>query len=80
MGYKISIIPEFCTGCRLCEIICSLVKIGEVRPSMAKIEVVNVGLGLDIPILKGCDLCGECVPYCNTGAIKIEMDGGGGRV
>jgi Fe-S-cluster-containing dehydrogenase component len=68
-----------CSGCRMCEMICSLVHVGQFQPSKSFIKVHKIEeKGLDIPvILQGCDLCEaegfpQCVRYCPTVVLKVE--------
>ena len=35
-------IPDLCTGCRICELVCSLYKTGTANPSLARIKIQNV--------------------------------------
>lgn len=76
--------PEKCTGCSLCELVCSLSKEGTVNPSRARIHVVHwEDHAVEIPII--CQQCepAPCVTVCpvnarirdeELGAIKIDYD------
>lgn len=89
-----------CTGCRLCELVCSLAHYGAVNPRKARIRVERRGASESLGVcthcedrpcieacLKGaikadgdelyvdygrCDRCGECVPACPSGGIRIS--------
>ena len=65
--------PYRCTGCRLCELICSATKQGEFKPSASRIRIVsNSRIGLSIPTV-----CLQCrKPWCQSvcAAEAIERD------
>jgi Fe-S-cluster-containing dehydrogenase component len=68
--------PELCTGCSICEIICSLTKYKECNPSKSLIKIVkNEEMDINMAILNiECNLCmGEekCVKYCPTNALEF---------
>ena len=74
--------PKLCTGCKVCEIICSLVKSGSCYPNLSRIKVVKLDKeGFSIPLL--CMQCADppCRDACpveaisknpETGAISID--------
>ena len=67
--------PDKCTGCSICELICSLEQTGELRPKAARIRIMrNRELMVNIPVLKvGCDHCGgdpQCVANCPYDALE----------
>ncbi|MGB9630082.1 MAG: 4Fe-4S dicluster domain-containing protein [Thermodesulfobacteriota bacterium] len=67
---KISIYPEKCTACRLCELGCSFKKTGEFNPNHSMVRVSIFGEeAFYIPIL--CTQCDEawCLRACPSGAI-----------
>ncbi|MBS7622376.1 4Fe-4S dicluster domain-containing protein [Candidatus Bathyarchaeota archaeon] len=66
-----------CTGCRLCELICSLSHVGVFNPDRARVRVVSFDGGLDIPVT--CTQCGLCLDKCPLGLIKLD-DGTGAIV
>jgi anaerobic carbon-monoxide dehydrogenase iron sulfur subunit len=50
----------FCTGCRSCELACSLQNAGVFNPKRSRIRVASLGTGIDIPVT-----CQQCeVPWC----------------
>ena len=55
--------PELCTGCRICELMCSLGKTGELNPYRARLKIVTRDeLGFFTPVI-----CRHCVkPTCIT--------------
>jgi carbon-monoxide dehydrogenase iron sulfur subunit len=68
-----------CSGCRMCEMVCSLVHVGQFQPSKSFIKIYKIEeKGLDIPVIsQGCDLChGEgyplCVRYCPAVVLRVE--------
>ena len=62
-----------CTGCRVCELVCSIANQGEFCPSKSYIKVIKnkemdfntAALGVE------CNFCGECVEWCVPGAIEF---------
>lgn len=67
-----------CSGCRMCEMICSFVHTGQFQPHKSFIKIYKIeDKGLDIPVIgKDCDLCeGEgypqCVRYCPAVALRV---------
>ncbi len=72
---KISINDKFCSGCRICELICALTHQKENNPKKAFIKIhgnfPNPG-GYTIEISEGCKGCGQCVRFCAMNAL-IEV-------
>lgn len=75
---------EKCTGCRMCEMVCSLSHFGECNPVKSAVQVVKWEAdGLDVPMI--CQQCEEaaCEAICPvraihrnvaTGALEIDAD------
>ena len=73
MGGRIVADARFCTGCRYCEIICSLFHEKKVNPRKARIKVISDLLkGVDNP--KVCNQCANppCMKACPQGAIEFD--------
>jgi Fe-S-cluster-containing dehydrogenase component len=75
---------EKCTGCRICELVCSAAKEKEFNPLLSRIRAVRVGDSL-LNMSVSCRLCKEptCVKSCPrkalardeaTGIIRIDND------
>ena len=64
---------EKCTGCQVCELICSMVKTGEYNPQKSCIRVLkNIELDVSIPVIETtCDFCGKCAEWCFQEAIRF---------
>lgn len=62
-----------CTGCKICEMICSMGKYKEYNPSKSYIRILrNWELDVNIAALDlRCDFCNRCVSWCPTAAIKF---------
>ena len=62
-----------CTGCRVCELACSMARTGEYNPSNSCIKVLrNAELNVNIPVINvRCDFCGKCVEWCFQEAIRF---------
>ena len=64
---------EKCTGCRTCEMVCSLSKEGICNPVSSRRRVVQFSVvGVAVPM--SCQQCEEpaCEKVCGTGAIKRD--------
>jgi Fe-S-cluster-containing dehydrogenase component len=73
----ITIEPDKCTSCRICEIICSQVKTGMCNPALSRIKVISDMVnGVDVPVL--CLHCEEplCRDVCPVGAIDVDLKSG----
>jgi Fe-S-cluster-containing hydrogenase component 2 len=76
--------PEKCTGCRICETVCSLHQEKVVNPTRARIQIIKWDdVGIYIPMI--CQQCetAPCETVCpmraihkdeNTGALLIDYD------
>jgi len=73
---------ELCSGCRRCEIACSLFHEGEIWPEASRVRVFMFVPGVEVPHL--CFQCEDypCVEACpaealsvdeKTGAVKVEV-------
>jgi len=77
---KLGFSAERCTGCGLCEIVCSVSKCSEVRPSSAAIHVDWFCNGKEVRVQgRYCDLCLRCVKACLYKALtysgsSLELD------
>ncbi len=74
---RVEVDYSLCTGCRLCEIACSLKKEGSVFPETSRIRVHQFHQGLvEIPVV--CAVCSDCPSHdaCppKTGAISRDND------
>jgi formate hydrogenlyase subunit 6/NADH:ubiquinone oxidoreductase subunit I len=62
-----------CTGCKICELTCSMTKFNEYNPGKSYIRVLkNWELDVNIVTLDlKCDFCNRCVSWCPTMAIEF---------
>ena len=62
-----------CTGCRICELICSMMKKGEYNPRKSHIKVIqNKEMDVNIVAIDSdCDFCAICVKWCPNEALAI---------
>ena len=68
--------PEKCTGCRICELICSAQKNGEFNPKRSRIRIAKMErFFIDIPTV--CQQCTKplCRKSCESGAIEKADSG-----
>ncbi|MEW6070332.1 MAG: 4Fe-4S dicluster domain-containing protein [Candidatus Thermoplasmatota archaeon] len=64
--------PEKCSGCKYCELICSLVKENLINLDKARLKVLKKNIAVDVPIV--CTHCGACIQVCPTEAIYKKED------
>ena len=61
---------KLCTGCRICEIICSLANEGKTSTMLSRIRVYSFPPGIDVPIV--CAQCerAPCIEACPQNALE----------
>ena len=71
--------PKNCTGCRFCEMVCSLAKENLVNPRKARLRILKKDVASDIPVV--CTQCGKCIEGCpqeaickDNGVVKIDAE------
>lgn len=72
---RLFIYGDKCTGCRICELVCSLKHDGVCNPTKSRIKVERRSVALDIPTV--CIQCDEryCIASCPQGALSQAADG-----
>ena len=78
MSPFIAVNHSVCTGCRTCEVVCSLYHFGECNPERSAIRVIRRekgGLVLALPLV--CQQCEQasCLEACPTEAIRRGREG-----
>ncbi|NLS45162.1 MAG: 4Fe-4S binding protein [Firmicutes bacterium] len=70
MGVNIDVLR--CTGCKLCQVVCSVANFRENNPKKAAIKIVSKlfteEVRYDVIV---CDQCGECIEVCPFDAISM---------
>ncbi len=72
---RVSVVPSRCTGCRVCELVCSETHEGRFQPSKARIQVVSFDMTVqDVPIV--CQQCADapCMEACPQDAISRSSE------
>ena len=62
-----------CTGCRSCELACSMMHQGEFNPDSSYIRILK-NKEMDIHVVTlgtQCDYCGQCVEVCMPGVLEF---------
>ncbi|MHA1650912.1 MAG: 4Fe-4S dicluster domain-containing protein [Candidatus Helarchaeota archaeon] len=72
---KIILHEENCTGCRICQFICSFTYFKKFIPEKAHIQVVTHKIPPVISFRDSCTHCLKCVNHCLYGALEL-MEGG----
>lgn len=68
---------DACTGCKICELVCSMNREGEYRPSQSCIRIVrNKDLDVNFPILTAQCLqrfpdCTKCAEFCPAKCLRF---------
>ncbi len=60
----------FCTGCKLCERMCSLEHFDVFNPTRSRINVVSFEGGIEVPVT--CNHCTLCLDSCPLDLIKLD--------
>jgi len=65
---------KLCTGCRLCEVICSLANEGKISSNLSRIKVYAFPPGIDVPIV--CAQCerAPCIDACPQSALERDSN------
>lgn len=74
-------VKELCTGCRICELVCSLGKMGNLSPAYSRIKIVEVTpRGPNLPIY--CRHCTDppCLEACPVPEAMFLDEGTGAAV
>jgi carbon-monoxide dehydrogenase iron sulfur subunit len=63
-----------CTGCKICELVCSMNSQGEYNPAKSYIRVMrNKDLDVNLPVLavQCLESCERCVEFCPTRCLRF---------
>ncbi len=74
---KLTVKPDKCSGCRLCETACTHAHYGDYGSRSSRVRVVKIEAeGIDCPVV--CQQCSNapCVRACPTGALRQESASG----
>ncbi len=63
---------ERCTGCKLCQLVCSVVNFRDNNPKKSGIRIVSRLFTEGRYDVIVCNQCGQCVEACPAGAIRAE--------
>jgi len=84
MAKKLAVVPELCSGCRVCELICAIAHFGANNPKKSAVRVL---VTYPHPVMRLPIVCGQCkVPVCAdscpVGALRrtngvVQLDSGG---
>ena len=71
--------PQWCRACKVCEVVCSIAKEGQARPSLARINIIFDEFQSVDPIHATiCAQCEDapCIDACRLGAMARDPDTG----
>jgi len=71
---KLAIKEERCSGCRACELVCSMRNFSEPNPKKSAIRISGAFPAPGRFSITYCDQCGTCAEVCPAEAIQ-EVDG-----
>ena len=79
MKYAIFVEEDKCTGCRICEVLCSLLNTKECNPARARIHIrrtINNGIFYDTPLI--CQQCEDlpCATVCPETVVSLNTKTG----
>jgi len=62
MVKKLAVVPELCSGCRVCELVCAIEHFGANNPKKSAVRVL---VTYPHPVMRLPIVCGQCkVPVC----------------
>lgn len=64
--------PDRCTGCRTCQMVCSLLHRKDCGPAASRIVLAFQDLEVRATFTSDCDRCARCVSFCPSGALEGE--------
>jgi len=75
-GWQLNVDYDKCSGCRLCELACSIKHFGVINPELSRIRVFRFYPGIDIPTY--CRQCPEhpCIDVCPVDALSVSDETG----
>jgi len=76
MSLRLVIQPQYCIGCRACEMACAFTHGTEGKPAASRCQTVTVGKDEHVPMI--CLQCenAACVQVCPVDAIRQDKDRG----
>jgi Fe-S-cluster-containing hydrogenase component 2 len=63
-------VSDRCTGCRNCQLVCSLIHDGQCNPSLARVLLRAEDLRYRAEFAPDCDECARCARFCPYGALE----------
>ncbi|HHY37968.1 MAG TPA: 4Fe-4S dicluster domain-containing protein [Clostridia bacterium] len=69
---KLGVKDELCSGCKICQTICSLTLFDVCNPKRSALKIVGHFPAPGRYEVVTCDQCGDCAEVCPVEAIKLE--------
>lgn len=65
---------ERCSGCKACQVLCSLTNFAENNPKKAALKIIGHFPDPGVYEISICNQCGACASVCPVSAISAEAD------
>ena len=68
----VAVRSELCSGCRACQVLCSLSRFGVNNPKKSALQIIGHFPEPGVYEINICSQCGVCAEECPAGAIELD--------